>query len=88
MAGTVVYLTTSLLQWRLVSPAHGSNKAAKLKAIMAAECAAELSNWLKGLRALIEIVICLWPTSIFCHNRAAVIIIGIFAAVYARQTKR
>ena len=51
MATTIVYLTISSSQWRLASLTHDNDKAANSKAIMAVECAAELLNWLKGLRA-------------------------------------
>jgi hypothetical protein len=57
MAVTMVYLTTSSSPWRLASRAHSDDKAANSKAIMAAECAAELSNWSRGSRALIRALI-------------------------------
>ena len=44
MSVMIVYLITSSLQWRLPLPAHSNNKTANLKAILAAECAARLSN--------------------------------------------
>ena len=85
MVLTMVFLTTSLSQWRLVLPAHGDNKAAKLKAIMAAECATELLNWPKGSRASIRALI---PLSIadkyFRCNRAAAIMVEMVAAILAR----
>ena len=73
MAVTMVYLTTSLSRWRLASRAHGDDKAANPKAIIAVECAAELSNaailaaecadelsnWSTGSRASIRALICL-----------------------------
>ena len=59
MAATMVYLTTLTLPspWRLASPAHGGDKTAKSKAIMAAECAAELSNWSNGSKAFVRALI-------------------------------
>ena len=45
MAVTMVYLVAFLSSWRLMSPADDDDKAAKLKAIMAVKCKAELSNW-------------------------------------------
>ena len=44
MAFTMVYLTTSLSRWRLALSVIDDDKAANLKAIMAAECATELLN--------------------------------------------
>ena len=54
-----VYLTTLPPRWRLALPAHGDDTTANLKAIMAAECAAELLNWSKESRASIRALICL-----------------------------
>ena len=55
----MVYLTTLLPTLRLALPAHNNNKTANSEAIMAAECATELLNWLRGPRALIRALICL-----------------------------
>ena len=44
MTGMMVYLTTSLLSRRLVSPADGDDKTVYSKVTMAINCAAELSN--------------------------------------------
>ena len=49
MTVTMLYLATLLSQWRLALPANGDNKANYSKAIMAPVCAAELSNWSKGV---------------------------------------
>ena len=57
MAVTIVYLTTLSSPWRLALSAHGNNKADKLKAMIAAECAAELLNWSNGLRAFVRALI-------------------------------
>ena len=51
MAVTMVYLTTSSSRWRLASPANDDDNATNLKALMAAQCAAELSN--KDLHAAV-----------------------------------
>ena len=63
MAVKMVYLITLSLRWRLALSAHDSNKTAKMKTIMAVECAVELSNWLKESRASIRVLVCLYPTS-------------------------
>ena len=57
MTDAMVYLTTLSSRWRLASPANGDDKAANSKALMAAECAAELSNWSRGSRAFIRALI-------------------------------
>ena len=51
------YLVAFLSLWRPASPTNGNRKAVKLKATMAAKCAAELSNWLGGVRALTTLVL-------------------------------
>ena len=51
----MVYLATSLLLWRLASPANGDDKATNSKVIMDVEWATELSNWSRRSRASI------WP---------------------------
>ena len=45
MAVIMVYFVVFSSPWRLTSPADDDDKAAKLKAIMAVKCKAELSNW-------------------------------------------
>ena len=59
MAVTMVYFTILSSRWRLASPANNDDKVANSKAIMATECAAELSNWSRGSRAFIRALICL-----------------------------
>ena len=72
-------------RWRLALPAHGDNKTANLKAIMAAECAAERSNRSNRSRASIRDLICLHIVDkYFRRNRVATIIIGVVAARLAR----
>ena len=61
----MAYLATLPSRWRLEAPAHHDNKAVNLKVIIVAECAAELSNWSKGLRASIRALIHLYPISSF-----------------------
>ena len=63
MTVTVVYLTTSS-QLRLALPSHGDSNVANWEEIMAAECATKLLNWLKGSRASIRALTCLFLTSI------------------------
>ena len=48
MAARAVYLIASLSPSRLASLSDGDDKATKTKATMAAEYAAELSNWSGG----------------------------------------
>ena len=57
MVVIMVYLATLPSRWRLASPTHHDNKAANLKVIKVVECAAELLNWSKELRASIRALV-------------------------------
>ena len=69
MTVAMIYLVAFLSPRRMTSPANDGKKAAKSKATMAAECAAELSNWSGGSRVLIDDVY-------FRLNRPATAMVG------------
>ena len=80
MGVTMIYLTTLSSRWKLAT-----SKASNLKATTAAECAAELLNWLQESRASIKSLICLCITyKYFCHNMVATIMAVMVAAILTR----
>ena len=83
---TMVYLTISLLPWRLVSPADDDDKTANLKAIgrKMSNRAFKLVGWPKGFNFSPHLLL---TNKYFHRNKEATTMVGKVAAILARVAK-